>query len=93
MAFNETTLNDTIIQLHDRITKINTERNNIQSLLDSLESIQDETVIGRDETGKSTSTKRKKIDMGTGVQFTTIRRNDIYNACIPKANTKLQEKI
>lgn len=93
LTFNKTILDNTIDDVRLRLEVIHTKKNELQTVLSTLESIQDEEYLSRDADGKSIKLTRKKIDQGTGLDITNSRRNVIFDISIPKAESKLTEKI
>ena len=93
MTFDKKILDDAINDIRLRIVEINTKKNELQSILSAMESIQDEEYLSRNENGQSIKLTRKKIDQGTGLNITNVRRDEIFDVCIPKAQSKLIEQI
>lgn len=92
MVFNKAVLDTTITDTKARIAVIDTERNQLANLLDAMTSLQDEDVI-REVDGVPTRVTIVKTDSRTHTDFTSVRQDEIYDANVPLAQTKIIESI
>ena len=94
LPFDKDILDTTIDDVKTRLVEINLKRRELELILTSMISIQDEVFFTTDpDTGAPKKETRVKKDPDTREDFTTARRNTIYDMNVPLAQTKISETI
>lgn len=93
MPVDEDAIQEKIVDLSKKLTKVGIQRSDLRSAIDGLNRIKkvQKIVHGVDGEGNPTTTKTMEtpVDIGTGEKFNIARRQTVYDAQMKNADDLL----
>ncbi len=93
MVYDKDILDTTVEDMRARLLVVDTKRAELFQLLNSMESIHDETFFTTDPDGAPVRQTRIKKDPDTRADFTQTRKDTVFDMNVPLAQTRMSETI